>query len=1294
METVKRLFISLLVLLGCSTGAWAIEQDTDGYYLIGSVQDWKDFAAIVETTPKANARMIADIDLGDDQTMIGTSSSQFKGIFDGQGYSISVNYSTSSVHSLAPFQTINGATIKNIVVDGTIAGFMHCSGLVGYADGNNLISNVIVKATITTTGSHCGGILGHGAYSSTTIKDCLFAGTINGANGNATVGAIWGWSDGGSPVIINCLENGSYNNCSPFAPIFISYSGGPTVTNSYYVNGSSAYGTQVTATMLTDGSVVEGLNNGRTGDDAPWVQDPLTKQPTLKIFATLKQDADGYYLIGSVTDWKRFAELVNSGTNPSANAKMVRDVDLGDDQTRIGSTSDNNSAQHYKGIFDGQGHKLTIAYVETGGSNLCAPFNKLDGATIKNLHIKGTINTAGIHGAGVASDARGTTLIQNVWSEVDVTSTHSGWDECSGIVGCMKADNLTITDCLFSGTVTANSSHNGGFIGYRDSGTASISNCLSTGTFAYGSNQDFSGGATVSNSYYTQFVGSVSGLTLVTDTQLADGTIATALQADRSEEIWVQDPELGIPMLKIFATPAVEYFLIGSLQDWKDFAELVKTEPTTNGKLIADVDLGDDQTMVGSLASPYQGIFDGQGYTLTVNYDMNLTTSAVAPFAVVGNAVIQKLHVAGSIKQQYCAAGGVVGSIMGNVTIKECWVSAYMYVQGSGNYQGTIGGIASCCDNSNARNCTILIEDCVFTGEMATGYHCGSIMSHVNGGYGNSAVIKNCLALGTYASAIGSTGTFIRVGTQGDPYSLENCYYKTSWGAVQGTQATAEELADGTTATDLGDAWAQDPGTGNPLPKVFTTMRQDEDGYYLIGSVTDWKRFADIVKTTPTANAKMVADVDLGDDQTMVGSESVPYQGTFDGHGYKLTIAYDVTENYVAPFRVVNGATIQNLEVAGTINTTAEYAGGIIGYSPSSSTASNVTMCRSSVNIVGHSTISGRTDWHGGFVGLVYAPVHFTDCLSDGKITGSSSPAQSYCTGFIGLTRGGTSTFTNCLNNCELDVYATNGLWHFIGGTGSVRNSYVINTISYTAGYSQATPVTGEQLSDGTVTTKLQNNREEEVWVLDPILGTPMLKLFAKDITYTVPSSGIGTFSAKGQVLLPEGLKAYYCKTYHKKNSTISVVGISGNIVPAATGVLLVGNKGETFTLTGACGQAPTIIDNELVAVTESKHIPATDGDYTNFMMKGGKFIKIANDNASMPANRAYLPLLTTAISGSNAKEIMLYWDDEETTGIERMRNVENERMRNGNIYNLNGQKLLAPQKGINIINGRKVIVK
>ena len=53
----------------------------------------------------------------------------------------------------------------------------------------------------------------------------------------------------------------------------------------------------------------------------------------------------------------------------------------------------------------------------------------------------------------------------------------------------------------------------------------------------------------------------------------------------------------------------------------------------------------------------------------------------------------------------------------------------------------------------------------------------------------------------------------------------------------------------------------------------------------------------------------------------------------------------------------------------------------------------------------------------------------------------------------------------------------------------------------------------------------------------------------------------------------------------------------------------------------------------------------------------------------------------------------MLYWDDEEATGIESLTPGPSPKGE-GSIYNLNGQKLSAPQKGINIINGRKVIVK
>ena len=68
--TTKLMLAAAAATLLC-LGARALEQDTDGYYLIGSVQDWRDFAALISTTPAVNAKMTADIDLGDDQTHVG-----------------------------------------------------------------------------------------------------------------------------------------------------------------------------------------------------------------------------------------------------------------------------------------------------------------------------------------------------------------------------------------------------------------------------------------------------------------------------------------------------------------------------------------------------------------------------------------------------------------------------------------------------------------------------------------------------------------------------------------------------------------------------------------------------------------------------------------------------------------------------------------------------------------------------------------------------------------------------------------------------------------------------------------------------------------------------------------------------------------------------------------------------------------------------------------------------------------------------------------------------------------------
>ena len=435
---------------------------------------------------------------------------------------------------------------------------------------------------------------------------------------------------------------------------------------------------------------------------------------------------------------------------------------------------------------------------------------------------------------------------------------------------------------------------------------------------------------------------------------------------------------------------------------------------------------------------------------------------------------------------------------------------------------------------------------------------------------------------------------------------------------------------------------------GRPVRLVRSSLKQDAEGNYLLSSAQDWKDFAAIVNsgTNPAANAKMTADIDLGDDQTMVGTSSVPYQGSFDGQGHTLKVAYNTSESTIAPFRYVAGSTqtIENLHVNGTIYTTGCAAGGVV-----CSIAGNLTIkkCWVSAQI--------RTQNAGGSYGAIggicsycdpteNCTIVIEDCLFSGAILYSS-----YCGSFMSHVASSKSSVT-------IRRGLSIGTWS--GGDGYQSGTFirpVLNGIRnienafyrYSCGEVQGTHATDEELANGTIATALQNGRAEEVWVQDPVTNQPMLKLFATK-AYTVPASGIGTFSAKAKFAVPDGLTAHYCKTYDKENGTIGVVDIDG-AVPANTGVLLKGTPGETYTLTGTNNEAATVTDNALVAVTEATHVAPITGDYTNFMLKSGTFIRIAasDDDVKMPANKAYLQIQTSDLpvdSQSETRVIRLSW--------------------------------------------------
>lgn len=489
-------------------------------------------------------------------------------------------------------------------------------------------------------------------------------------------------------------------------------------------------------------------------------------------------------------------------------------------------------------------------------------------------------------------------------------------------------------------------------------------------------------------------------------------------------------------------------------------------------------------------------------------------------------------------------------------------------------------------------------------------------------------------------------------------------------------------------------------GSSVRLVKDYT-LQQDAEGYYLLGSADDWKLFAELVQTTPAANAKMTADIDLGTQITMIASDfDHPYQGTFDGQGHTLTVNWTTNgEDRIAPFRYAEGATIKRLHVDGSISKTDAYGrcpASILACSIGSATTT-ITECWSSVSLYAFDTIGGLFS-----IACGNSTTNIVDCVFSGMISASNSWGHSG--GFVSHadktylynTQGApTVNVTRGLNLGTFTGGITEAYTFIRADANSVYGTHTVNSCYYknVYGHAQGTQATTAELADGTITAALQNGRAEEVWVQDPVTNLPMLKIFA-NAAYTVPSSGIGTFSAKAKFAVPDGLTAHYCKTYDSEKGTISVVAIEG-AVPANTGVLLKGTPGQTYTLTGTNDDAATVTDNALVAVTEATHVDPTSGLYTNFMMSGGKFIKIASSAADvkMPANRAYLPILTSALPSdpTQARDIVLSWDEDEPTEISEVRGKK-EDVR-GEIYNLSGQRVSKPTKGLYIIGGKKVFI-
>ena len=499
---------------------------------IGSTDDWNTF---VENVNNGDSYINKHVKLTNDisvSTPVGSradenSNRPFCGTFDGGGHTITVTFADDGNSGMAPFRYIDGATIKNLKVAGTIASSQqHTSGVVGYASGNNLIEDCVVTATLNISNNYAGGIVGHGLNSSTTIRGCAFTGTINGVDGNRdNVGGIWGWSDNATPTLVNCLEAGTYTNIASMHPMGLQSTSG-TIADSYYLNvqmgeprnactvrGAKRAEAHATAPddlgdMLVDYGMVQAYANGILFGGTYYVVYDLSGTGT----------ENDPYIIANTDDWNMFATNVNDGDDYSGQfVKLTADIS-------VSSMAGASDAYSFQGTFDGNNKTLTFT-IGTSESPFneenCAPFRYVKNATIRDLKVVGDIRTNQKLAAGLAARPYGTTTISNCHVSTVIYSSKNGDGAHGGIVA-MPSGTLNIDGCSYTGRLLTNNSTNNcsGFVGWYNNTTVSITNSLYApdsnipeGWSAINHENTFvrGGSPTITNCYYTETLGTAQG---------------------------------------------------------------------------------------------------------------------------------------------------------------------------------------------------------------------------------------------------------------------------------------------------------------------------------------------------------------------------------------------------------------------------------------------------------------------------------------------------------------------------------------------------------------------------------------------------------------------------------------------------------------------------------------------------------------------------------------------------------------------------------------------------------------
>ena len=204
LHFLARAAMTLLLVMFATIGARADEGTLSGSgtaadpYLIGSDADWETFVSYINDKGGqyrySYYKLTADINVS---SMVGKNSdtNAFKGVFDGDGHTMTLSLTSDGSLYCAPFRYVGGSTFKRLHVTGTITSSeRYTAGLVAYQKSGDLKiincwNSVDIVCSLKSDYSYCAGFVSHnnGAIN---INNCRFDGSLQGADADGWGGFV------------------------------------------------------------------------------------------------------------------------------------------------------------------------------------------------------------------------------------------------------------------------------------------------------------------------------------------------------------------------------------------------------------------------------------------------------------------------------------------------------------------------------------------------------------------------------------------------------------------------------------------------------------------------------------------------------------------------------------------------------------------------------------------------------------------------------------------------------------------------------------------------------------------------------------------------------------------------------------------------------------------------------------------------------------------------------------------------------------------------------------------------